>query len=296
MTEITTRLKTADRAAAWAGIGMVVLGAFCFSLAVLFVRLVDGMDAMAISFYRSLSAFLFFSLLSLRFREPLHFARYRPALPHLIGLGLAMGLTMTLYTYAIQHTTAANAALLVNSAPIYVALLAPWLLKEARPRYTWISLALAIVGIVLITNPAALRLESASFAGIAAGAASGFTYALPMLIGRHLRSRVSSITQILWGSGIAALMLLPFAVRTGMAAALPNLPYLIPLGVISLGLSYLLYFLGLQRVSTQVVSVAALFEPVSGALIGLVVFHEYLTLPGVAGGLLVLVSIYLISQ
>jgi drug/metabolite transporter (DMT)-like permease len=45
-----------------------------------------------------------------------------------------------------------------------------------------------------------------------------------------------------------------------------------------------------------VVSVVALFEPVSGALIGMIFFAEMPNLLGWTGGLLILVSIYLISR
>ena len=287
------------RTATWQGIGLVALGAFCFSTSIIFIRLISGMDALAITFYRSLFAFLFFCLTLLRFREPLNFSHYRAHLPILIGLGAAMGLTAALYTYAIQHTTAANAALLVNSAPLYVALLAPWLLKEARPPLTWPSLALAGVGIVLITGfsgEGGLRLDSLAFGGILAGIVSGFTYAMPILIGRHLRGKVSGITQIVWGSGVAAVLLSPFALRADLGVALANLPLLIPLGIITMGLSYLLFFLGLQRISAQMTSITGLFEPVSGLLIGLLIFQEGLTPLGALGSLLVLAAITLISR
>ncbi|NPV65704.1 MAG: EamA family transporter [Anaerolineae bacterium] len=282
--------------AAWQGVGLVVLATLCFSTAILFVRLIHGLDAMTITFYRSLFAFLFFCGLLPRFREPLAIARYRRYIPLLVGLGLAMALTASLYTYAVQHTTAANAALLNNSAPLYVALLAPPLLKEARPRYLWPGIALAALGVILITDPARLRLDPAAFGGIAAAALSGVTYAGPMLIGRALRGRVSSLTQIWWGAGLTALLLSPFGLRGDPATILNQLHLLIPLGVLSLGVPYLLMFLGLARVKAQVGSVAALMEPVFGTLIGFLFFAEVLTPIGMLGALGVLSAIVLISR
>lgn len=276
--------------------GLVALGAVCFSTVLIFTRVIQGLDTLSITFFRLLFGFLFICLLLTRQREALHMGRYRGDVPLLVGLGAAMGAAATLYTHAIQHTTAANAALLANSAPIYVALLAPWLLGEPRPRYTWPSLALALGGIVLITNPGELRLGDGSLGGIAAGLGAGFCYSLTLLIGRHLRGRVSSITQIGWGAGVATLLLLPAALRLESGPVLANLPYLIPLGVLTIGVSYLLYFLGLQRTTAQIVSVVALLEPVSGVIIGLLLFQEALTPLSAVGSACVLGSIALISR
>ena len=288
-------VKTPARTA-WIGILLVMAGALCFSLSIIFVRQITDMPAPAIAGFRALFAFLTLSLALFRWREPLHVARYRAHIPVLLGTGVAIAVTMVLYTYAIQHTTAANAALLVNSSPLYVAIFTPWLLKEARPRWTWPSIGLALLGILLITDPASLRVDPAGLDGILAGAASGVTYALPMFAGRFLRGKVSSQTQIWWSAGVAMLVLAPFALQTPPAIIGANLPYLVLLGIISMGLSYLLLFMGLQRVSAQVASIAALFEPVSGMAIGLLIYAEAFTPLGAVGSGLVLLSIWLISR
>jgi drug/metabolite transporter (DMT)-like permease len=276
---------------------MVLIGAFCFSLAIPFVRWTDDdLATTTIAFFRAVFGFLFLCTLLVRFREPVHFGAYRASLRTLIVLGVFVSMTVTLYTYSIRHTTAANAALLVNSAPIYVAVLAPIALKEPRARYTWLSLGLAVVGTVYVSNPGRLKLDSDSFTGLLAAALSGFTYAFVLMISRSLRGRVTGLTQTMWSNVIVAVVLFPWAMQSSGAAIVSNLPTLIPLGIFSLGLSYLLYFEGLQRISAQVVSVVALFEPVSGALIGMIFFAEVPNREGWIGGSLILVSIYLISR
>jgi len=278
------------------GIALVLAGAFCFSLAIPLVRWTHGLNTMTIAFYRALFALAFLCTLLVRFREPVQFAAYRASMRALVALGLAVSMTVVLYTYAIQHTTAANAALLVNSAPIYVAMLAPFVLKEPRARYAWASLGLAVAGIACVSNPARLDLTASAWSGIAAAALSGFTYAFVLILGRSLRERVTGLTQNLWSQGIIALVLLPWALRSPSATVISNLPTLIPLGVFTLGLSYLLYFQGLHRISAQVVSVVALFEPVSGIVMGLLFFAEVPTVLGWIGGILILASIYLIAR
>lgn len=289
-------MSSYDETIDWQGIALVTIGAICFSTAILFTRMTDGLNVMSIAFFRALFGFLFLCTLLVRFREPVHIRAYRDVIGILAALGLTVSLTVVLYTYSIQHTTAANAALLVNSAPIYVAVLNPLLLHEKTSRYTGISLILAITGIICVSNPAEIDVESSEWGGIVTGALSGFTYAFVMIGGRFLRGRVTSITQTMWSTGITALVLLPWAVQVPAETVIHNVPYLIPLGIFSLGLSYLLYFVGLQRINAQIVSVVALFEPVSGVLIGLFAFQEVPSLLGIVGGVLILASIYLIAR
>jgi len=85
-------------------------------------------------------------------------------------------------------------------------------------------------------------------------------------------------------------------VRTPWADIQRNLIFLVPLGIVSLGISSLMYFLALQRVKAQVVSVVAILEPVSGVLIGLLLFNEVPTITALFGSLLILFSIYLITR
>ena len=161
------------RSSSWQGIGLVAAGAVGFSAAIIFIREMRGLAAPTIMLFRALSAFLFFSALLPRHRVSLKVSAYRRSLPWLLGLGLAMGLTSLLYTFAVQRTTAANAVLLNNTATLYVALLAPWLLQETRPRYVWLSLALAVTGMICITIPAQGGGRAGSWTGIVAALLSG---------------------------------------------------------------------------------------------------------------------------
>jgi drug/metabolite transporter (DMT)-like permease len=278
------------------GSGMVAIGALAFSSLILFTRVIEGMDALAIAFFRAFFAFLFFCVLLIRFRAPLNFLAYRRELPRLLLLGGLTGVTAALYIYAIQKTSAANAALLVNSAPVYIALIAPFWLREKRPRFTWLSLFSVLLGIGLITSGSGENGSGGNFLGILAGVLSGFLYAWVLMISRFLGNQVGGYTQAFWGAGIAALVLAPWAIGVSWQVVSPSLIYLIPAGIISLGLSTLLYYLALQRVRAQVASVVAILEPVFGALIGVFLFGEQFTGSGLAGCLFVLTGIFLITR
>lgn len=295
-TSTSTPTSATDAQTQWHGIALVIVGAFCFSLAIPFTRWTEGLNTSTIAFFRALFGFLFLASLVPRFREPVRFASYRAAMPRLLVLSAGVILTVVSYTYAVQHTTAANAVLLVNTAPVYVAVLAPILIGEPRARFTWISLALALTGMALITDPRQLDVRSGEMGGILAGAFSGLGYGGVMIISRSLRGRVTGLTQNLWSNGLIVIVLLPWALQTAPDAIVDNLPVLVPLGIFSLGMSYWLYFMGLARASAQVVSVASLFEPIFGILMGVLFFAEIPNALVWAGGALILASVILISR
>lgn len=280
------------------GVALVALGALGFSSGIIFNRAIVGLSGPEIALFRALSGFAFFSALLTRYPEGLHPRRYRATIPLLIGLGLAVGATATLYMTALRHTTAATAVLLNNTSAVYVALLAPWLLDESRPRFTWVSLALALTGMALITDPAHLarNLRGAGWIGLATSVGCGITYAFTMIFSRKIGGRVGGVTQSWWSVGIAALVALPFALDAPLSAVRANWPYLLALGAISLGIPYFLFFQGLKRIRAQTASIIALLEPVTGVLIGTLLYRETPSIAGWIGIALILASIVLISR
>lgn len=284
------------------GILFVALGALGFASGIIFNRAIVGLTGPQIAFFRALSGFALFSLFAARDRRTFRVREYRSAIPLLLGLGVAVGGTATLYMTSLRYTTAATAVLLNNTAVIYVALLSPWMLKEARPRFTWISLVLALLGMVLITDPANIDFRSDNWFGILAALATGVTYAFAMLFSRLLGGRVSGVTQSWWSIGIAGLIAAPFALGLLGVPAAPwtavraNWTWLLALGTLALSIPYFLYFQGLKRVNAQIVSMVGLLEPVCGVLIGIALFAEIPSPAGFIGIGMVLASIILISR
>lgn len=280
----------------WRAVGLVVLGAVCYSSVIIFTRRAEGLSALSVSFFRAFFAFVFHSGLLLILRQPVRWSALKPYWKLLLMQCIFMSGSAILYVYSVQLTTAANAALLVNTAPIYVALFAPLVLKEASPRFTKLSLVLIIVGMVLLTGVLNQDVKAVSWPGIIAGIFAGLNFGCVVLVSRAQQGQVPGLVQAWLGSAFSSLLLLPFGLSASGELVRTYFPNLVLLGVLSYGLPSFLYFVALQRLKAQVVSVVALLEPVAGALIGMLVYQEMFTLAAFIGSLLVLVSIYLISQ
>lgn len=279
---------------------MILLGAFCFSLAPIFARAVEGFSTAAIAFYRALFAaltFLFITHLAPAHRKQLAFWRWpKREAALMLALGLAMGLTSLFYTHAYLHTTVARAVLLNYTAPLYVAVASPWLLKEPWNRRSLIAVPMGLAGIILITDPAQLFVvRSDETGGILAGLASGVTFAIVFILGRYLAPRVLSTVRTFLGAVVMSAMFLPWGVQAPKELLLQNLPWLAGLGFFALALPYFFIFQGQKYVPAQVGSTVALFEPLCGVIIGYLVFGETLTPWGIAGAALILISIFLVS-
>ena len=87
---------------------------------------------------------------------------------------LAYTATVTMFVFATKLTTAANAIFLQYTAPIYIALLGPWLLQERATKLDWILISVGLGGILLFFFD---QLSFRGTLGVVLALASGVSYA-----------------------------------------------------------------------------------------------------------------------
>jgi drug/metabolite transporter (DMT)-like permease len=91
--------------------------------------------------------------------------------------------------------------------PVFVALLAPLVLKERSPGHVWLALALGLGGAALIVRPGFHVGWWPGLVGVAGGLASGLAYMTVRMLGRSERP----ITVVMAFPVIAGPLSLPFA-------------------------------------------------------------------------------------
>ncbi len=201
-----------------------------------------------------------------------------------------------LFYYAFRHTTIANAVLTHYTAPVFVAILAPLLLKEKIHRSTWIAIFLSSLGLWFIFSgtPAGTDVphESSESLGIMAGALSGLAYAFLIIIVRKIASLYPSLLIIFIQNGIVAIVLLPFVFS--MEVPLQSWPYLVTMGILHSTIAPLLYVQGFKSVKANEAAILGYFEPVGAIVLALVFLHELPGLTALVGGILILYSGYMI--
>ncbi|MDS4025456.1 MAG: DMT family transporter [Candidatus Contendobacter sp.] len=177
-----------------------------------------------------------------------------------IGAAVAYAGTVVLFVIANKLTTAANAILLQYTAPVYVALFGPWFLGERARGRDWLSLAAIMVGMLLFFGD---QLTLEGYLGNGVALASGFCFAwLTLFLRRHREE--SAISALVLGNLLAGLIGLPFMFQS-MPDATSWLGLLL-LGVVQLGLPYVMYALALRHVRAVEGILLPMIEPVLNPL------------------------------
>ncbi len=205
--------------------------------------------------------------------------------------------TMFFY-FAFRNTTIANAVLTHYTAPVFVAILAPILLKEKIQKTTWPAIILSSIGLWFILGGQSPDTEALQggreHLGIIAGALSGLAYAFLILVIKRVAPLYSSLFITFVQNGITALILLPFVFMVPLPPE--SLPYLITMGVVHSTIAPLLYVQGLRTVKANETAILGYFEPVGAIILAFIVLHETPGLTALLGGAFILYSGYMILK
>jgi drug/metabolite transporter (DMT)-like permease len=210
--------------------------------------------------------------------------------PQVLGLALLVAVHWALLFETLKLASVAVAILTVYTAPIFLAVLAPLLLPEARSRLGLIALAISAPGIALI----ALGGEggaAADPAAVGTGLGAAFTYALIVIWSKSLVRNIAPVALAFWSYAAVALLLFPFAVAGGRF--LPQgveWVWVIALGALLTGAAGVLYMRALRDVTAQAAGLLAYLDPLSASLLAWAILGQDLGWQVVVGGVAVLVG------
>jgi len=197
------------------------------------------------------------------------------------------------YFLAVDKAGAALAAVLLYTAPAWVALLSRLFLRESFTVPKLLALTLALAGAALACLSGGGLPQGASSIGIAAGLTAGFCYSLHYIFGAYYLKRYSPFTLYCWCLPAGALLLLPFISFN------PKTPTtwatLVLLGFLCTYAAYWSYCEGLKRLPPTVVAVVATLEPLLAALVAWWWWKELFSLKGWAGAGLILGAVLLVA-
>ncbi len=223
----------------------------------------------------------------------------RSALPRGRDLGLLVvyGLAwFGAYNLALnaaeRHLDPGTTAMLVNVAPIVIALAAGWLLKEGFPRPLLVGLAIAFVGVVVISVGEGAHRGDASGVGLALAAA--VLYAVGVL-SQKVALRTVPAGQATWiGCTVAALAMTPFspqAVHELGHARAGDILLAAYLGAFPLALGFLLWAYALSRTAAGSLGSTTLAVPAIAVLMSWILHDQLPSAAAGAGGAICLIGV-----
>jgi len=240
----------------------------------------------------------------------------------LAAAGLFLAIHFAAWITSLEMTTVISSVVLVATTPLWVALASPFLLKEKIPAALWWgvglslagSLAVAASGICVVDGDGmncmmtpqhwtGKSLTGNLLALVGAWCAAGY-----MIIGRRVRPSLPLPVYTLGVYGSAAVVLLAMAATSGASfigswgsgqfQSFSALTWVCIAGL-ALGpqlLGHTSYNWALGYLPAASVSVALLGEPVGTTILALLLLKEIPSPIEVAGGILILMGIYITSR
>lgn len=204
--------------------------------------------------------------------------------PQVVG-AIAYATTVILFVMANKMTTSANAIMLQYTSPAFVAILGVWLLRERIHWFDLLSILFVVGGMVLFFNDAS---GAGNMLGNLIAVISGFFLAV-VTVALRFQKDGSPVETMLLGNFLTFIVAIPFII-----GGLPNLKSIlaiIVLGIVQLGISYILYGLAIKHLGALEAVLITVIEPLLNPFWVFVVVGEKPTVLSLLGGLVVLIGV-----
>lgn len=210
---------------------------------------------------------------------------------------IGVALFYTVYAYAIDAIGVGMAAILMYTAPAWVAIISHFLFRERLTVFKVAAIILTFTGSALVAKvyrPETLRFN---LYGILLGLGAGLTYSFYNIFNKLAVQRHSPLDTLMYSMGLGALFLLPLSFKN---IALPFYDFrlflwLLALSIIpSLGGGFC-YITALRYIPVSVASIMANLEPLAAAAMGAIIFGERMEWPQILGASLIIGGILVLQ-
>lgn len=257
-----------------------------------------NLSSSELAFFRGIIGSIFLICASLFIKQKLSVKSVKENLVLLILSGTAVGLNWILLFQAYKYTTISNATLSYYFAPIFVIILAPFVLKE---KLTFLKVGCiigAMLGLFLIVNNGGSDTGGLynHAVGILYGLSAAVFYASVILMNKFIKN-LSAFETTLAQLIVATLVLLPYVLINDQmdfsAVNINSLIFILMLGIVHTGIAYFLYFSSLKDLKGQTIAVLSYIDPISAVIIAAIFLAESMSLIQLVGGIFILGSTFL---
>ena len=272
----------------------IFIGVISVSLSAIFVKLTNA-EPGVIAFYRMLfSVLIMLPLFMMKYQHELKDLTKRDWMFSSIA-GVFLAFHFILWFESLNYTSVASSTVLVTMQPLFAFVGTYLFFKEKITLKTIAAGVIAIAGSILIGWGDLQISEDALYGDILALIACALVTGY-LLFGQDVRQRLSLITYTMVVYSISTITLFFYVLIKGESfGPYPAIDWFwfLLLAIIPNLLGHNLFNWSLKWVSTNVISIAILFEPIGAAILAIIIFNEYLTGTQILGGVIVLLGILL---
>lgn len=262
---------------------LVLAAVLLWSTGGLFIKLTE-LDAFQVTFFRSLFAAVTVAILTRK--DGFRIDAFG------IATSAVYAALLLLFVWATKKTTAANAIFLQYTAPIYILILGPFLIGERFRIRDLVTVAVVLAGMSLFFV-GQLRLDD--YQGNIAALFSGLFLGLYILLLRHPRAeRLNPTVAVIYGNFLLAAITLPAGLRVLPALTMKDFAAVLFLGVIQIGISYILFIKGVRGGTRPLdASLIGFLEPLLNPVWVFIFVGEEPSKWAIAGGAIIVSAIAL---
>ena len=276
----------------------LVLGVMAVSTGAIFARLAGEAPALVIAAYRvGLASAVLLPVAWFTARHEL--MKLSMADLRLAGFsGLFLALHFATWISSLDYTSVTNSVVLVNTNPLWVGILTPFIARERLGRTAVVSILVSVTGGVII-GTGDFDTGGKALLGDALALAGSICAAIYLLIGRRLRQQLSLTAYVTLCYGSAAVILwgMVLVLRLPVTGFSPNtVTAFWAMALIPQLIGHTSYNWSLRWFSAGTIAVSLLGEPIGSSIMAYLLFDEGLTVHKLVGGGLILFAIYLASR
>jgi len=274
----------------------LAVGISALSLSAMFVRWAEAPGPIT-GFYRLLISTILFTPLFIRQQKQLEPIDKKYLIFPLFA-GIFTAFDFAFWNSSLKYTTAANATLLGNTSPLWVALFAFFILREKLRRSFWFGLIIALAGAALVMGSDFLLHPTLGLGDLMASAAAIF-YASYQLTTQRGRKHIDPFRYI-WLIGVSATISM-FIMNLSLGNSFTGYStqtwvIFFVTAIVSQMIGYLAISYALGHLPASVVSPTLIGQPILTTILAIPMLGEIPNPIQWIGGAIALAGIYMVNQ
>jgi drug/metabolite transporter (DMT)-like permease len=269
------------------GIGLIAI-----SFASIFIKLCNA-PSLVIAAYRLTIASVFYIIFTRIRSGPILTAYSRSQFKIVLISGVFLTVHFATWITSLKFTSVASSVVLVQSAPIFVAMGSFIFLKEKPSKLMLLGILIALAGSIIISAHD-FSLDKNSLMGNLLAVAGAIGAAGYLLAGRKIRAEIDTFRYVTVVYSVTAILLLLLALLSGnslvgytpktylLLFAIAMIPQVIGHTTVNWALKYF---------SATAVAVIILGEPIGASFLALVILGETLSAVKIIGGVIILTGV-----